>query len=225
MRIEVRPTADDAAGAAADAIARHLVEAAAGRGTASLAVSGGTTPRQMVEHLRHAAVPWSEVHLFQVDEREVPLGDAARNWSQLDDLPALLPPDHRHPMPVEDEDAPAAYAATLASCLGRPPVIDVVHLGLGADGHTASLVPGDATLEDQTRDVVRVRRFRGHRRLTLTVAILRRARHQVWLVTGRDKAGAVRALTAGDPSSVGALVARTDAELYLDHAAAAQLEE
>src|SRR5262249_23509192 len=118
----------------------------------TFAVSGGHTPWQMLRALANQQVPWAQVHVFQVDERIAPAGDPDRNLTHLRESllsHAPLPPEHIHPMPVEDADLPGAaarYARTLAQYAGTPAVLDLIHLGLGPDGHTASLVPGDAVL-------------------------------------------------------------------------------
>jgi 6-phosphogluconolactonase len=195
---------DDALAActsAADVIVSALAHALETRGRASLAVSGGSTPGPMFDRLADSDLDWGRIDVFQVDERVAPDGDAARNVVGLrEHLGVDLLPDRRlHPMPVglgADAAAPA-YAATLRSVLGDPAVLDVVHLGLGDDGHTASLVPGDAALGVRDHDVAATGTFRGHRRVTLTYPALCRARLVVWLVVGADKAGALDSLLTG----------------------------
>src|SRR5258705_7493126 len=106
-------------------------------------------------------------------------------------------------MPVEAPDLEAAasrYAETLWAIAGSPPVFDLVHLGLGADGHTASLVPGDPVLDVTDADVAVTRPYQGRRRMTLTFPIINRSRRVLWLVTGREKAGALVRLRNRDPS-------------------------
>src|SRR5215468_4998461 len=159
MNVTVLPTPDAVAQHAASLIAAAAREAAAARGRFTIAVSGGHTPWQMLRALANEQVPWAQVHVFQVDERVAPADDPDRNLTHLRESllsHAPLPPNQIYPMPVEDPDlsgAAARYARTLGEHAGRPPVLDLVHLGLGPDGHTASLVPGDAVLQVSDVDV------------------------------------------------------------------------
>jgi len=221
VRVEVRSTPAAAATAAADVIADLLQSAIGTRGRASLALSGGTTPAEMVRQLARHDVDWSAVDIFQVDERAVGMRDAARNWPLTQPLTALVPESNLYPMPVEAEDGDVQYARVLADSLGMPPVLDVVHLGLGTDGHTASLVPGDPVVEVADRDVAWVGEYQGHRRMTLTSPVLRAARHQVWLVAGASKAPVLHELLTGTLSAPAAGVLRDDtASVFADDAAA-----
>lgn len=184
------------------------------RGGFSLAVSGGRTPARMFELLAAEKVPWEQVELFQVDERIVPDGDPARNLTALrrDLLGRLQVPPIVHPMPVDDSDLDAAaarYAGTL------PTRFDLIHLGLGPDGHTASLVPDDPGL-DATGDVAITGVYQGHRRMTLTYPVLNRARAILWVATGADKAGALTRLVAGDHAIPAGRVARRNAIVLCD---------
>src|SRR5437867_3407450 len=171
-----------------------------------MAVSGGHTPWLMLRALAGDALPWSEVHVLQVDERVALAGDPDRNLTHLRDSlldRAPLAPDHVHPMPVEAADLDRAaeqYGRTLQAVAGSPPVLDLVHLGLGADGHTASLVPGDPVLDVNDRDVALTSEYRGRRRMTLTYPMLNRSRRILWVVTGSEKAKALSQLRLGDPS-------------------------
>jgi 6-phosphogluconolactonase len=199
----VLPTAEDVALRAAAEIAAAAREAVQARGRFLLAVSGGNSPTRMFELLADEDVPWGAVELFQVDERVAPIADPARNLAALQ--AALLDPLQElplvHPMPVDAPDLEAAaerYAHALQHHGGIPPVLDLVHLGLGDDGHTASLVPGDPVL-DAAADVAVTGTYRGHRRMTLTYPVINRARRILWLVTGADKAVALSRLRAGDP--------------------------
>ena len=183
-----------AAGVLAQALRARLEET---RGRVSFAVSGGHTPAPAFRALSDLPVDWSRVDIYQVDERVAPDGDAARNLVGLreslgDHVDAVV-----HPMPVNAPDLDAAateYAAKL------PAVIDVVHLGLGDDGHTASLVPGDPVLDLTDASVAVTQPYRGHRRMTLTFGPLARARELVWIVAGEDKAPMIRLLMEADPS-------------------------
>lgn len=218
--------ADAAAVAArgADWIAAAIRDAVAARGRALLAVSGGTTPLSMWRALADIDdVPWMRAHLFQVDERVAPGGVAARNWQGLSDTLLEEVPVAAHPMPVEAPDlaeAAAHYAAAIASLAGTPPVLDLVHLGLGADGHTASLVPGDAVLRVSDRDVAVTQPYQGHRRMTLTFPILARARRILFVVAGADKRDALAKLLAGDASIPAGRVRAASMHVITDRAAA-----
>lgn len=185
---------DDLATVAARWVATHLTQAVDRSGTATMAVSGGTTPWAMFTVLATMAVPWDRLTLFQVDERIAPDGDPARNLTHL--LAALGDrPAHVVPMPVAEPDAVRA-AATYQALL--PERFDLVHLGLGADGHTASLVPGDPVVDVTDRLVAVTGPYQGHRRMTLTRPALARAGQLLWLVAGADKASALHRLLTGD---------------------------
>jgi 6-phosphogluconolactonase len=225
MEIKVFTDADAVADEAAQLIAAEARTAVAARGRFILAVSGGKTPWQMLRTLAREDVPWQGVHVLQVDERIAPTGDVDRNLthlreSLLDHSP--LPPSHIHPMPVEDPDIEAAargYARTLQELAGSPPVLDLVHLGLGPDGHTASLVPGDPVLHVTDQDVASTGPYQKRRRLTLTYPLLNRARRILWLVTGPEKAGMLARLRDADVS-IPAGRLRQDSALVLVDAAA-----
>lgn len=215
-RVHRADTPDLAAAEAASVVAEQLVSAVGARGVATLALSGGRTPRLMVEVLATLDVPWPSVHLLQVDERAVPAGDLDRNWRLLQPVAERLPEGQGHPMPVEQPDADVRYAAVLEAVCGRPAVLDVVQLGLGGDGHTASLPPGDPVVDVADRDVAWSGEYAGHRRLTLTLPALNRARSVVWLVTGAAKAGVLRRLADADPAVVASRVVNTDQLLVAD---------
>lgn len=229
MNIEVFDDADSVAGAAAAAIAANARAAVASRGRFSFAVSGGHTPWIMLRALAGEDVPWASVHLFQVDERIAPDGDKDRNLTHLREsfLQCVpLRPDQIHAMPVEATDLEAAartYAMDLVAIAGSPPVLDLVHLGLGPDGHTASLVPGDPVLNDTAEDVALTGIYQGRRRMTLTYPILNRARRILWVVTGGEKVEMLRRLRDGDVSIPAGRIRRDHALLLADRAAAGQL--
>lgn len=223
MRIEVLPDADQLAERTAVWIADRLWSAVAERGRAHLAVSGGSTPAAMFRSLAALPVPWGSIEVWQVDERIAPDGDADRNAGSLErDLvaPAGLDAAAVHLMPVTaaDLDAAAAdYERDLASACGG--VIDVVHLGIGPDGHTASWPPGDPVINVDDRSVALSDVYQGRRRMTLTVPAVNRARSIVIEVLGADKAAAVAGLLEGDPVLPASHV-RGDALVLADHAAA-----
>ena len=182
---------------AAAMLGRSLGDVLQRKPRASLALSGGTTPLPVFDVLARADLDWARVDVYQVDERVAPPGDPARNLvgqsaALLDRVPVTV-----HPMPVEAadlEDAADRYAA------GLPNAVDVVHLGLGDDGHTASLIPGDPVLDVVDREVSVTRPYRGHRRMTLTFPALGRAGEIIWIVSGAEKASMVERLLAADPS-------------------------
>ena len=230
MKIEIFADADSVAREAASLIAVAARAAVAERGRFIMAVSGGHTPWVMLRNLTREEVPWDKVHLAQVDERVAPPGHPDRNLTHLQESQlehAPLPPEQIYAMPVESVDLESAakqYAATLAKIAGSPPVLDLVHLGLGPDGHTASLVPGDAVLEVNDADVAVTGIYQGRRRMTLTYPIINRARRVLWLVTGSEKAGMLTRLREGDPSIPAGRVNQERALVLADRAAAGQLK-
>ena len=229
MRIDVLPDADAAAQKAALIIAGEI-RAATPRGRFVMAVSGGHTPWQMLRALAGEDLPWDRVHVLQVDERVAPAGDPDRNLVHLREsllAHAPLRPEQIHGMPVEESDLERAaqhYAATLEQLAGSPPVLDLVHLGLGPDGHTASLVPGDPVLRVNDEDVALAGSYQGHRRMTLTYPVINRARSILWLVTGGEKAPVLPRLLAGDQTIPGGRVAQERAVMIADRAAASQFD-
>ena len=229
MKLEVFDDADSVARAAAAAIAADARAAIAARGRFALAVSGGHTPWIMLRALAGEDVPWAGVHVCQVDERVAPEGDPDRNLTHLRESllqHAPLRPEQIHAMPVETADLQAAatqYALALREIAGSPTVLDLVHLGLGPDGHTASLVPGDAVLDVTDEDVALTGVYQGRRRMTLTYPMLNRARRVLWVVTGSGKVEMLGRLHDGDVSIPAGRVHREQALLLADRAAAGQL--
>jgi len=229
VQIEVHPDDDIVARKAASVIVADLRSAVAARGRFIMAVSGGRTPWQMLRVLADEGLPWERVHIFQVDERVAPADDPDRNLmhlreSLLDYAP--LPPGNIHAMPVDAADLSLAakqYAATLREIAGTPAVLDLAHLGLGPDGHTASLVPGDPALDVLDADVTLSGPYQGRRRMTLTFPIIDRARRILWLVTGGEKADALARLCNGDRSIPASHVCRDHALILADRAAAERL--
>jgi 6-phosphogluconolactonase len=229
MKFEVFKDADSVAQAAASAIAADARAAIAARGRFALAVSGGHTPWIMLRALAEEELPWPGVHVFQVDERVAPAGDPDRNLTHLRESllqHAPLRPEQIHAMPVEAADlqiAAAQYAFALRGVAGSPPVLDLVHLGLGPDGHTASLVPEDPVLDVTDEDVAVTGIYQGRRRMTLTYPAINRARQILWVVTGSEKTEMLRRLREGDVSIPAGRVRRDQALLLADQAAAEQL--
>lgn len=216
LREERLPDAQAAAERGAELIAGVAAQSIAERGRFTFAVSGGRNPWVMFGKL-YGKLPWEKVTIFQVDERVAPDGDDDRNLTHLlRSLPAGGAADVR-PMPVTAHDLERA-AADYASAL--PPVLDLVHLGLGPDGHTASLVPGDPVLEIEDRDVAVTGEYQNRRRMTLTYPPINRARKILWLVTGDDKVDALARLRAGDPSIPAGRISTANALVVSDAAAA-----
>ena len=226
MRIEALADADAVARAGAALTAEEARGAVAARGRFVVAFSGGRTPWAMLRALADEKMPWPLVHVVQVDERVAPAGDPDRNLTHLrESLLAHCPlrPEQVHAMPVESPDLEGAgsrYAQTLRELAGDPVVLDLVHLGLGPDGHTASLVPGDPALDIVDADVAVSGVYQGRRRMTLTYPVLDRSRRIVWLVTGADKAPMLARLYAGDDSIPAGRVGRDRALVLADRAAA-----
>jgi 6-phosphogluconolactonase len=231
MKTKIYSDADAVAQEAAAFIAAEARKAASARGSFVMAVSGGHTPWLMLRALAREDVPWNSVHVVQVDERIAPAGDPDRNLTHLRESlleHAPLRPEQIHAMPVESSDLEAAsrqYARTLQEIAGSPPVLDLFHLGLGPDGHTASLVPGDKVLEVKDADVALSGPYQGRRRMTLTYPILNRARLVLWVVTGSEKTGMLARLQAGDVSIPAGRIRSDQALVLADRAAAGQLDK
>jgi len=218
-RLEVLEDAGAVARRGADEVAATARQAIEVRGRFAFAVSGGRTPWAMFRALEAEDLPWDRVEVWQVDERVAPDGDPDRN---LTSLGPLIPAGARlHPMPVNEDDLEAAAASYGASL---PEAFDLVHLGMGDDGHTASLVPGDPVVEIADRDVGLTAEYRGRRRMTLTYPVLDRCRRVLWLVTGTDKAPMLPRLLAGDPSIPAGRVSAPDQLVVADRAAAAEVD-
>ena len=217
LELEVHADPEAVAGRAAEHVAARAKAAVADHGRFTVAVSGGHTPWAMFARLVTLDMPWENVTIFQVDERVAPDDDPDRNLTHLrQSLPSQAGADVR-PMPVTADDLDLAadeYARSL------PDAFDLVHLGLGPDGHTASLVPGDPVLEILDRDVALTGVYQGRRRMTLTYPVLDRAGHVLWLVTGQDKVDALRRLRAGDRSIPAGRVSSADSLVIADDAAA-----
>ena len=229
MKIEVLDDPDAVARRAATLVAEHARGAVAARGRFTFAVSGGHTPWVMLRALAGEQLPWDAIHIVQVDERIAPADGDQRNLKHLRESlsGAPLPPANLHAMPVEEADLPAAaaaYARTLEDLAGAPPVLDLVHLGLGPDGHTASLVPGDTVLEVTGVPVALTGGlYQGCHRMTLTYPVLDAARAVLWLVTGAEKVDALGRLQRKDRTIPAGRVRQDNAFVVADRAAAAGL--
>jgi 6-phosphogluconolactonase len=223
MNLEMFADAESAARQGAALIAAEARVAVASRGRFVMAVSGGNTPWLMLRALTGEDVPWHGVLVVQVDERVAPAGHPDRNLTHLNEnLHAVLRPEQILGMPVESSDLEAAaigYAATLREIAGSPAVLDLVHLGLGPDGHTASLIPGDPVLEVTGADVALTHLYQGRHRMTMTYPILNRARRILWLITGSEKVKMLTRLRAGDVSIPAGRIRRDQAVVFADQAA------
>lgn len=230
MHTSILADEECAARAAAALISKEARAAVSARGRFVLALSGGHTPWMMMRALASEDVPWQSVHVVQVDERVAPAGDPDRNLTHLQAtlLEATpLPRDQIHAMPVEEPDLEVGakqYATTLARIATSPVELDLVHLGLGADGHTASLIPCDPVTQVHDADVALSGVYQGRRRMTLTYPALNRARRTLWLVTGAGKAAILARLHRGDQSIPAGRVRRDRAIVVADRLAAVPVQ-
>jgi 6-phosphogluconolactonase len=229
MKIHIEADADDLALEAAAWIGEQARRAISERQAFSLALSGGRGPHGLFEALAREKIAWERVHLFQVDERAAPLESPERNFRAIVALlvdRVSIPCEQLYPMPVAREDLQAAaadYAATLARVLGPGRVLDLVHLGLGEDGHTASLLPGDPAPESGAPVIVSME-YQGLRRLSLNYHVLSSARQRCWFVTGAAKSEVLPRAVDGDPGIPAGRIEREEAWFFVDQAAGAMLE-
>ena len=228
---------------AAQACARHILEvleeALSGEGLATLAVSGGSTPRPMFQEMARSRFEWDRVHLFWVDERAVPPADPQSNYKLANEsfiAPAHFPDRNVHRIQAElgPEAAAGRYENEIREFFGLSagelPGFDVIHCGIGPDGHTASLFPGEPRIRDHDKiaAAVWVEKF-AQWRITLLPGALEAARNAVVLACGPDKADAVRAIFSGpyDPMQWPAQILSrnlTSVTWFLDEAAAAGVD-
>jgi 6-phosphogluconolactonase len=217
-RLEVLPDAEAAARRGAELIAEGSRESASHADRFSLAASGGRTPWLMYGQLEDQEIDWEWIEIFQADERIAPAGSEQRNLTHLVLSLSFAAQACLRPMPVTEDDLERA-AQRYGHALPDP--LDMVHLGLGPDGHTASLVPGDPVLEvDDRRVAVTAGEYQGTRRMTLTYPELARARRLLWIVTGEEKRDPLAKLLARDPSIPAGRVEFTDSLIVADRAAA-----
>lgn len=227
MQVRTTKSIHDTARAAAVYIEQCAGQSVDAAGRFTLALSGGRTPWIMLEQLAQTSVPWRHCHVFQVDERVVPRGDESRNLTHIEQtLLSVVPilPSAVHAMPVEKGNLDAAcaeYSATLTAICGDPPVLDLAILGLGTDGHTASLIPGDPVVDIDSAYVGLTGVYQGTRRMTLTFPVLNRARRLLWLITGAEKTTALKRLVDQDLSIPAGRVARQRATVFADESAMA----
>jgi 6-phosphogluconolactonase len=225
LRIVVADDAAAAARRAADIVVAACRTAVHERSRAVIALSGGATPWPLFELLSVADMPWPSVFIAQVDERIAPAADPRRNLRRIQEIfveQGSLPRSNLLAMPVigvRAEVAAATYQWTLESVAGAPLRLDLVQLGLGPDGHTASLLPGDAVLSVRNRDVALSGPYDGLRRMTLTAPALNRARARVWLVTGPGKQEALEQLVQGNGDTPAVTIAREESTLVTEASA------
>ena len=225
MKTELFPTADQVAAGAAAYLEQEIRDALTHQKSFSLAISGGRTPWEMLKILSKADLPWQQVNLFQVDERVAPDGHADRNLTQLFQAIAGTPMVTQlriFPMPVLAEDLEEGcreYTQVLDE-VTEGKGLDLIHLGLGSDGHTASLVPGDGVMEVQDRLVACTQNtYQGRIRMTLTYPLLNSAKQLLWIVTGSEKQEMVQRLIQQDPSIPAGRLRQENALLLVDQAA------
>lgn len=229
MNVEVLSDSEALALRAVDVVVAASVLAIDERGVFVWAVSGGSTPRRMLELLSERTdLDWSRTHLFQVDERVAPDGSDDRNASMLDSALLTEPfldansPAGIHLMPVTSNDLDAAaarYAELMDSHAGSPVVFDLVQLGMGSDGHTASLIPDDPILDVDDVDVAMTGEYQGRRRMSFTWPVLDRAKHLLWVIGGASKQDAVQQFLDNDPAIPATLPTQARATVLLDAAA------
>jgi 6-phosphogluconolactonase len=203
----------------AELIVERARAAVSDRGRCALGMSGGRDPWPMFSQLEDHQLDWTRTEIFQVDERVAPPGSDERNLTHLVESLSIGAQGSIRPMPVTEQDLDAA-ADRYADLL--PDALDLAHLGVGSDGHTASLVPGDPVLEVTDRRVaVTAGEYEGARRMTLTYPELHRARSLLWVITGEEKQEALHKLLARDPSiPAGRVEPSGDSLIMADRAAA-----
>jgi 6-phosphogluconolactonase len=225
MKTEIFPQADQVAARAADYLEQEIREKLSHQKSFSLAISGGRTPWEMLKLLSRADLPWQQINLFQVDERVAPDGHPDRNLTQLFQAiagTAMVTQLRIFPMPVTAEDLEVAakeYTEVLNEVTDGKG-LDMIHLGLGSDGHTASLVPGDGVLAIQDRLVACTQNnYQGKIRMTLTYPLLNSAKQILWIVTGSEKKEMVKRMLKQDPSIPAGSIRQENALLLVDQAA------
>jgi 6-phosphogluconolactonase len=231
MKTEIFSNSEEVAKRAAEFLEEKIRETINTKGSFSMAISGGRTPWEMLKFLSKAHLRWNKINIFQVDEREAPDGHPDRNLSQL--FKAIQDSGvetkvNIFPMPVTAENLEEAcedYSKIIYEVTGDG-ILDLIHLGMGSDGHTASLIPGDQVCEIEDRDVaMTLAPYQGRMRMTLTYPIINRAKEILWVVTGEEKAEMVEKLLISDPSIPAGNVNSSNAVLLLDKVAARIVEK
>jgi 6-phosphogluconolactonase len=228
MKLRILPDAEAVAQKATQIIAELARERIRLTGKFLFAASGGSTPWKVLRQLADKSLPWEGIELFQVDERIAPAGDLQRNLTRIkENLLEHSPLIEKqiHAMPVEQTDLESAaetYAQQLHKLCGNPVKLDLIHLGLGEDGHTASLLPGDPARNSQ-RPITVTNEYQGLRRMTMTYPVINAAQHRLWIVTGSNKQPMLERLYHGDESIPAGLVERNNAIILADQSAAGTL--
>lgn len=226
MTTEIYSSPEEVAEKAAKHLEEKIRTAILTKGTFSMAISGGKTPWEMMKHLVKAKLRWEKVYIFQVDEREAPDGHEDRNLTQLFrclDGSGILTRVNIFPMHVianNLEDEAQEYAKTIWEVTGDG-VLDLIHLGLGSDGHTASLIPGDPVCELLEQDVaLTTQPYQGRLRMTMTYPLINRAKEILWVVTGQEKAEMLKRLLNQDQGIPAGRIKAENAIIIADRSAA-----
>ena len=223
LKTEIFSSADQVAFEAAKYLEQRIKETLHVEKKFSMAISGGRTPWEMLKVLSQAELPWTRVNFFQVDERVAPDGHADRNLTQLYQSIAgstMATTLQIFPMPVTAANLDSAsqeYAESIHT-ITEGKGLDLIHLGMGSDGHTASLVPSDGVLTINDREVACTEHaYQGRKRMTLTYPLLNSAKHILWIVTGAEKREMVQRLLQQDASIPAGLVSQKNALLMVDN--------
>jgi 6-phosphogluconolactonase len=223
---EVVGDADALAARAADVFARAVEESVSDKGSCAFALSR-PTPERVFQAVGRMRLPRRVTQMYQVDERVAPDRSDDRNLTLIErDLASWVRDSNLHKMKIDSEhpeNGGKRYAKDLEEELGSPPILDFVHLGLGTDGHTASLMPGDPVLDVRDKWVATTKKVAGFRRLTLTYPVIDAARLVIFVVSGREKAEALRRVLSGDKDAPAARIQASNVRFFVDAEAAAQL--
>ena len=229
MTLEIFNNSDEVAEKAAQYIEEKIRTAILTKGSFTMAISGGKTPWQMLKILAKAKLRWEKVFLFQVDERVAPDGNEERNLTQLFksiEGSGIMTRINVFPMHVISEnleEETKAYAEAIEK-VAENGELDLIHLGMGSDGHTASLIPGDSVCEVAGAAIAMTTQpYQGRMRMTMTYPLINRAKEILWLVTGEEKAEMLQRLLQQDPSIPAGKVNPTHATIFADKAAAKNL--
>ncbi|HSF52227.1 MAG TPA: 6-phosphogluconolactonase [Algoriphagus sp.] len=229
MEIRTFQTANVVAKEAASFIADRIRENLSKKGFFTMAISGGRTPWEMIKELAAEDLPWEKVYLFQVDERIAPDGHQDRNLTQLFNTiqgTRLMTRLNIFPMPViaEDLDQACEEYADYIKTITETGKLDLIHLGMGADGHTASLIPGDEVLEVMDKNVAMTSTpYQGRNRMTLTYPLINQAEKILWIITGEEKAEMLERLLQQDPTIPAGRINQNNAIILTEECAAVKI--
>ncbi|MBT4890162.1 MAG: 6-phosphogluconolactonase [Rhodospirillales bacterium] len=222
MKIETCIDAQSVADKCANIIADHMMQAINQHAKFTIAFSGGSTPIPLFQRLSTLTLPWDKVHIFQVDERVAPDGDENRNYNNLkthllDHI--SIPPAQVYAMQVatlSSWKAAETYETLVRKHTGTPPCFDLIHLGLGEDGHTASLIPKDPVLKNSDSYVATSQVYNRYERLTFTYDTINATKCILWQVTGKKKAKMLKRLISGDTKIPAGRIVRDQAIIVTD---------